>query len=277
MKEETFIAVMSSTDPARDLTDDVLEEFLPKSHLAARINERIAEETVRMITAEKMPLWRRVPVLVTSCAVATSLVVAGVMTFASSASSFVISGVALPPKIPIHSAPPTNSPSHPVSIFGSTFRTGSAVPVPKVPACRSGQVSETLHLQTVDNLSSYGWQGWVTIENHGAPCFLRRTWVGLALVAGKSHRLLEATTTPPSPLSGFVILATAQTAVAPLALYVDGPNTLNICHEQVANGVVVPSLYKYWPSEFFSLPSELHVCLTDPTATIAGGLLVKEV
>jgi hypothetical protein len=276
MNEQTISAVMLATNPTRGLTDNTLEELFPLSLLTARIYEGVADDSVTVAASTRVPLWRRAPALVTASAAAVGLVVAGIISVTGPATNFVISGVALSPPVSALTPRPLYTPSPTKVEGGSLALTNAKPPRPTVPVCRFGQIRETLHLHTVNGVTTFGWRGSVTFENRGTACYLRRTWVGLTLVAGAAHRVLESSITPVVAWGGYVVLDHSKIARAPIAIYAGGPRSGNSCQPQVADGVVILSLYQHWPSEFFALPSRLRVCQSDPTVSIAGGLLVKE-
>jgi hypothetical protein len=276
MNEETISAVMLATNPTRGLTDNTLEELFPLSLLTARIYEGVADDVVTVGAITRVPLWRRASALVMASAAAVGLVVAGIISVTGPTTNFVISGVALPPQLAAPTPRPLYTPSPTKIEGGSLALTNAKPPRPTVPVCRSGQIRETLQLHTVNGVTTFGWRGSVTFENQGTACYLRRTWVSLTLVAGAAHRVLESSVTLEDTGEGYVVLDHSKIARAPIVIYAGGPRSGNSCQPQVADGVVILSLYQHWPSEFFALPSRLRVCLSDPTVSIAGGLLVKE-
>jgi hypothetical protein len=277
MNEEIISAVMLATNPTRGLTDNTLEELFPMSLLTIRIYESVAADAGTVVAITRVPLWRRASALVTASAAAAGLVIAGIISVTGPATNFVISGVALSPRVSALTPRPLYTPDQTTVLYGPAALTIVQSPHPTVAVCRNGQIHETLQLHAVNGVTTFGWRGSVAIENQGAACYVRRTWVGVTLVAGAAHRVLKSSVTPAVALGGYLVLDHSQAARAPIVIYAGGPRSGNSCQHRVADGVVILSLYQHWPSEYFVLPAKLGVCKSDQTVSIAGGLLVKEV
>ena len=276
MNEETISAVMLASNPTRGLTDHTLDELFPLSLLTARIYESVADDFATVAAITRVPLWRRASALMTASAAAAGLVVAGIISVSGSPTSFAIAGVALPPQLSAQSLSP-RLPTTQQPVSGPTVQAGVVELPPSVPVCRPGQMRETLQLHSVNGVTTFGWRGTVSFENQGSTCYVRRTWVVVMAVAGATHRVVETSVQPSSVLSGgYFVLGRFQSVRAPMTIYAGGPRSSNSCEPKVVDGVVVPSLFRHWPSEFFALPARLRVCPNNPPPSIVGGFLVKE-
>ncbi len=95
MNEDLLRAMMEGVDPARDLTNETLDELMPHDHLMAKITAGIGSEAPER-QAVRVPIWRRVSALVGAGAAAVTLAVVGAVTLLGSA-PVVIQGTALGP------------------------------------------------------------------------------------------------------------------------------------------------------------------------------------
>jgi hypothetical protein len=93
MDENVLRAIMGDVDPARDLTDETLDELAPHHQLMAKITAGLGSEVPEHRTA-RTPIWRRVPALVGAGVAAVTLVIAGAVALFGSA-PVVIQGTAV--------------------------------------------------------------------------------------------------------------------------------------------------------------------------------------
>ena len=84
MNDELFQTMMESMDPARDLSDETLNELLPHDQLMAKITAGIAAGPLKPVHVKPTPVWRRVPALVGASAAALALAIAGAATLLGS-------------------------------------------------------------------------------------------------------------------------------------------------------------------------------------------------
>lgn len=85
MNDELFQTMFESVDPARDLSDETLNELLPHDQLMAKITAGIAAEAPASARTKSAPRWRRIPTFIGASVAAGSVVVAGaLMLFGSS-------------------------------------------------------------------------------------------------------------------------------------------------------------------------------------------------
>lgn len=85
MNDELFETMMESLDPARDLSDETLNELLPHDQLMAKITAGIATEAPASARTKPTRIWHRTPTLVGASVAAGSIVIAGaLMLFGSS-------------------------------------------------------------------------------------------------------------------------------------------------------------------------------------------------
>lgn len=83
MDERLLGAMMEGIDPARDLSDAVLDELLPEGRLMESIVRGIESgETTRGVA--RIPMWRRIPTLIAAGAAAVTVAVAASLTLLSS-------------------------------------------------------------------------------------------------------------------------------------------------------------------------------------------------
>ncbi len=84
MKEDLVGNVMAGIDPARDLTDETLDDLVPHEQLMSKIKAGIGGAVPEPRTV-RTPAWRRWPALVGASAAAVALATAGAVTLFSSA------------------------------------------------------------------------------------------------------------------------------------------------------------------------------------------------
>ena len=100
MNEDLLRAMMGDVDPARDLTDETLDELVPRDHLMAKIMTGIGSDVAQR-QAVRVPIWRRVPAIVGASTAAMALAIAGAVSLFGSA-PLVIQGTALGPSKSVH-------------------------------------------------------------------------------------------------------------------------------------------------------------------------------
>ncbi|MHB1087858.1 MAG: hypothetical protein ACYC19_03725 [Acidimicrobiales bacterium] len=102
MNEQLLKTMMEGIDPARDLTDETLNELLPHDRLMARLRVAIADEE-RERRGVRVPVWRRVSTLIAAGTAATAIAAAAAIALLGSAPA-VIQGTALGPSASKHQA-----------------------------------------------------------------------------------------------------------------------------------------------------------------------------
>ena len=88
MKEDLVGNVMAGIDPARDLTDETLDELVQHEQLMSKIRARISG-TVPEPRTVRNPAWRRWPALVGASAAAVALAITGAVSLFSSAPAII--------------------------------------------------------------------------------------------------------------------------------------------------------------------------------------------
>jgi len=84
VNEDLLSNVMAGIDPARDLTDETLENLIPHARLVSKITSGINSALPEARTV-RTPVWRRAQALVGASAVALALAVTGAVSLFSSA------------------------------------------------------------------------------------------------------------------------------------------------------------------------------------------------
>lgn len=208
MNEDLLRAMMGDVDPARDLTDETLDELVPRDHLMAKIMTGIGSD-VPQRQAVRVPIWRRVPALVGAGTAAMALAVAGAVSLFGSA-PLVIQGTAHGPSKSLHK---TFTPADVLAGFvvqndrywyltqidGGAFRIAQAPASMKTPLnarAIAAEIWATAQLQGYSPLSRSGSKaplfgfGIVTITKHvkGVPVMTKvPAWVGFARETALYH------------------------------------------------------------------------------------------
>lgn len=94
MNEDLLRTLMTDIDPARDLSDETLDELVPYDRLMARVLESIEPLAARTVR-NHVSIWRRVSFRVSAAAAAVVLVTSGAVALFDSSPSVVPSGFAL--------------------------------------------------------------------------------------------------------------------------------------------------------------------------------------
>jgi hypothetical protein len=89
MNDELFQTLMGSVDPARDLSDDALNELLPHDHLMAKIASGIDVEATAPVRTKPTRARHRIPAFVGASVAAVSVVVAGALVLFGSSPALV--------------------------------------------------------------------------------------------------------------------------------------------------------------------------------------------
>lgn len=78
MNDQLLDTMMQALDPARDLTDETIDELFPAERLSKRLVAAIASEPAS--SRPHLSMWRRVPVRIVAGAAAVTLAVSGAVT-----------------------------------------------------------------------------------------------------------------------------------------------------------------------------------------------------
>ncbi|HUZ40245.1 MAG TPA: hypothetical protein VMU68_02495 [Acidimicrobiales bacterium] len=85
MNDEQLQTMIEAVDPVRDLSDETLNELLPRDQLMSKISAGIAVDATASTREKATPLWHRIPTFVGAFVAAISVVLAGaLMLFGSS-------------------------------------------------------------------------------------------------------------------------------------------------------------------------------------------------
>jgi hypothetical protein len=120
MNDELLQTMLETVDPARDLSDEALNELLLHDQLIAKITAGIATAAPGAVQSKPVTIWRRIPALVGSTVAAGSVAVAvAVMLFGSS--SVLVQGIGVGTKTTVPPPVLKVEPQNPV--FGGSFYT----------------------------------------------------------------------------------------------------------------------------------------------------------
>ncbi len=78
MNDQLLETMMQALDPARDLTDETIDELFPAERLSNRLIAALADEPTS--PTPRVSIWRRVPVRIVTGAAAVTLAVSGAVT-----------------------------------------------------------------------------------------------------------------------------------------------------------------------------------------------------
>ncbi len=254
MNENLFRNAMAGIDPARDLTDETLDELVPHERLMSTIMTGVGNVVSEPRTV-RIPAWRRWPALVGASAAAVALAMAGAVTLFSSAPALIQNAVG-----PHQSVQRTVSHKKVTTGAGITVTgTGAAVglgvrhqryvqpfqldngaftvtPAPasmRTPTDASGFARR---IWATSQLRGYSKQpqgslgfGVVTITKHvrGVPVVDQvPAWVGLAYDNAPYHCPMQTAGQPPrqllrrAPYSGMAAVVVGQSSGSPAVIYV---------------------------------------------------------
>jgi len=89
MNDELLQTLMESLDPAHGLSDATLDELLPHDQLMVKITAGIAAEQPEPRCVKPIRIWRQVPTLVGTAAVAIAIAIIGATTLLSNSPAVV--------------------------------------------------------------------------------------------------------------------------------------------------------------------------------------------
>lgn len=213
MDDDLLKMMMEAIDPARDLTDEALEELVPRDRLMEKIAAGVSLDTGTRRTVSR-PFWRRAPALIVAGTAAATLLISGAVTLLGSApvvlqttsfgpASGVHKGVANGPimagsQLLVSSSKSTLKGAvknyrfvRTVRLDGGAF---SVSPAPAAMATPSNRIATAREIWATSQLQGYSKQptsgsksdlgyGIVTITKHvaGVPTVTKvAAWVGLA-------------------------------------------------------------------------------------------------
>ena len=256
MDDDLLKMMMEAIDPARDLTDEALEELVPHARLMEKIAAGVSVDTGTRRTVNR-PFWRRAPALIVAGTAAATLVISGAVTLLGSApvvlqtSSFgpVHKGVANGPMMSGSQLLASSSKStlsgavknhrfvHTVRLDGGAF---SVSPAPASMTTPSNRIATAREIWATSQLQGYSKQptsgsksdlgyGIVTITKHvaGVPTVTKvAAWVGLAYdnssyfcpmeKTGQSIQQLMAR----APSNGLAAVVAGQPSGSPAVVYI---------------------------------------------------------
>ncbi len=267
MNDELLQTLMESLDPARELSDATLDQLLPHDQLMVKITAGIAAEQPEPRYVKPIPIWRRVPTLVGTAAVAIAIAITGMTTFLGS-SPTVLQGTSAGTK----------------TVTGGTT-TGATVAGAQlaVPKCKPSHISEWGAGQGGHYVATEDFKLEIVYTNTGKTCYLPITYVAFQPVSGTSHSPVGVgSATPAVAITGKVVLKHEETAAADLTI--DSTTSKQFlqlekshgtrCAPRFANGVEVLGLYGGWPTKYFGFNEPLPIC-TSHYDNVAGSFIAK--
>ncbi|HUZ42594.1 MAG TPA: hypothetical protein VMU68_14530 [Acidimicrobiales bacterium] len=266
MNDELLRTLMQSLDPARGLSDATLDELLPHDQLMVKIAAGIADEQPEPRYVKPIPIWRQVPTLVGTAAVAIALVITGAATLLSN-SPTVVQGKSAGAK----------------TVAGGTTGatvTGAQLAVSK---CMASHINEWAAGHSARYVATENFRLKIIYTNTGPTCYLPITYVGFQPVSGANHSPVGmGSATPTVYVNGKVVLKHGETAAADLTI---GSTTskqfLRLekshgarCAPSFATGVDVLGLYGGWPTKYFGFNQRLAICTTH-FDNVGGSFIAK--
>ena len=266
MNDELIQTMFESVDPARDLSDETLNELLPHDALMAKITAGISAEAPASARAKSASRWRHIPTFVGASVAASSVVVAGaLMLFGSSPA--LVQGTRVGTKTT-------------TSIGSGVTQTGTGMDVPK---CKPSQLTEWMTGQSGRYVATRNYTAKVIFTNNGKTCSLPRTYVGAQAVTGKDHETIgHGSVTPTVAFIGSLILQRGHTAAATLTIGSTSSSSFHqmlkdhdgTCAPKYADAIKVFGLYSGWPVKYFTLPVDVSVCTTYWSNISAGTIAI---
>jgi hypothetical protein len=140
MDEDMLQALMTNTDPVRDLNDEALDELVPNDRLMARVLTDLGD-LARVRVRQHVSLWRRVSFRVSATAATVLIVASGSVAIFGSSTSLELRGLALGSvhSTWLHAPLPSGQPYAPTRL--TTTATSSSLGL-----VRRGRVDTTLEL-----------------------------------------------------------------------------------------------------------------------------------
>ncbi len=264
MNDELLQSLMESLDPARELSDTTLDELLPHDQLMVKITAGIAAEQPEPRCVKPIRIWRQVPTLVGTAAVAIAII--GATTLLSN-SPAVVQGTTAGGK----------------TIAGGTAGATATGVQLAVAKCKSSYINEWSAGPSGRYVTTNDFTMKIIYTNTGKTCYLPITYVAFQPVSGTSHSLVGmGSATPTVFVYGKVVLKHGETAAADLTI--DSTTSKQFlrlekshgtkCAPRFANGVEVLGLYGGWPTEYASFNQRLAIC-TSHYDNIAGSYIAK--
>lgn len=267
MNDELLKTLMESLDPARGLSDATLDELLPHDQLMVKITAGIAAEQPEPRYAKRIPIWRQVPTLVSTAAIAIAIAITGATTLLSSSPTVV------------HGKSAGGNTVAGATSTGLTA-TGAQLAVPK---CKPSHISEWGAGSGGHYVATEDFKLKIIYTNTGKTCYLPITYVGFQPVSGPSHSPVGmGSATPTVFVDGKVVLKHGETAAADLTI--DSTTSKQFlrlekshgtrCAPRFANGVEVLGLYSGWPTKYFGFNERLAICTTHYD-NVGGSFIAK--
>ncbi len=203
MNDELLQNLMESLDPARELSDATLDELVPHDQLLAKIAAGVASEQLESRRAKPIPIWRRVPTLIGTSAVAIALAVAGATTLLNS-SPTLVQGTSTGTKTVTRGG-----------VSGATIAGLHFV----ARKCKPSNINEWGAGQGYHHVATKNFKLEIVYTNTGKTCYLPITYVGFQPVSGANHSPVgPGSTTPAVLVDGKIVLQHEEAADALLTI-----------------------------------------------------------